>query len=244
MKDKKPHKKSMVGSIVFYIITACLLFFIAVNIISPDNVVNMTGFQVSVVPTPSMKPNINRGDMIILTKVDQDDVKVNDIVVYYNYIYVLGGYRYERVVHRVISATDVDGEMHYVTQGDNPETNPSPDVLRDANGNVISTYLTSDLFIAKVPQIGVNHWALRIPVIGYIVLFFQWLVRLLVANPILLLLVVVNVGIIVALIVVLRKGSKDRKLAGIKEEKKRIKANDVSTDKEHKRDDDEEDGSA
>ena len=244
MDKQKQHKKGLISSIIFYVITALLVFFITVNLIAPNNVVNITGFQLSVIPTHSMKPNINRGDIIILTKVDQDNVQEGDIVVYYNYINVLGGYRYERVVHRVVEIEEVGGELRYYTQGDNLETNPTTDDMRNASGQVVSHYLTNDMFVAKVPQIGSNDWALRIPWLGFPVLLLQWLIRFFSLNPILFLLIVANIGIIVTLIVVLRKNNKKKESIGMHEEKTHIKAKDITSDDEHDRNDDEEDGSA
>ncbi len=239
MNDKKKHKKSIVGNIVFYVISACLVFFIAVNVIAPNNVVNIAGFQLSVIPTPSMEPNINVGDIIILTKVDRDNIEEGDIVAFYNYINMNGVWRYERVVHRVDRVDNSGSEPVYITKGD---ANSATDIIRPEGCTSVTCAinLTSDLILAEVKQIGANHWALRIPLLGYVVLVIQWLFR----NPILLLLIVANIGIIIALVVLLKKNSKEKKRTGVKEDQKRIKAKDVTSDKEHQRDDDEEDGSA
>ncbi len=241
MEKKKQRHKKIIGSIIFYIMSACLVFFIAVNFIVPDKAVNIIGFQVSVVPSGSMIPVINVGDMIIMTNVDQDDIQVDDIVVYYNYIDPDndGVYTRERLVHRVIEVTDEGSKTVLVTKGDN---NSSIDIIR--NSDLTIGELTSDDVLAQVPQIGQNNWALRIPYIGYVVLFLQYIFRLLFANPILLLLVIANIGIIIALIFVLRKGNKEKQNTDKKEEIKRIKANDITSSEEHERDDDEEDGSA
>ena len=57
-------------------------------------------------------------------------------------------------------------------------------------------------------------------------------------------LIVFNLAIIITLIVYLVKTSKKNSIEGKKEESSRIKANDITSDSEHSRNDDEEDGSA
>ncbi len=236
------HHKKLIGSIIFYVLMAFLLYYIAVNLIVPDRTVRLAGFQLSIIPSGSMEPNIMIGDIIIMTNIDSEKVKENDIVVYYNYIDPNqdGVYTYERVVHRVISTEVVGNETRIITKGDNNSAN---DIIRNSSG-MIEGYLTTKDVIAQVPQIGSNHWVLRIPQVGYVMLYAQWFVRFMISNPILLLLVVVNVAVIVTLIVVIVKGNKAKHVAGTKEEESRIKANDVTDETEHERDDDEEDGSA
>ncbi len=242
-KMKQKNKKQLIGTIIFYVVSALLVFYIVVNVFIPDRVVNVTGFQLSVIPSGSMEPEIGVGDIIILTPVDQNHIEEGDIVAFYNYINMNGVWRYERIVHRVIDIETVGGEEHYITQGD---ANDSIDIIRPegCTSTTCAVSLTSDKIIAQVPQIGQSQWALRIPYVGYVILFVQWLFRILFANPILLLLVVVNIGIIVALIVVLKKGKQDKIKAGLKEEETRIKADDVTDDNRHERNDDEEDGLA
>ena len=242
-KQVKHTKKYIIGSIVFYVVTAFLVFYIAVNAFAPDKVVNYTGFQLSVIPSGSMEPEINVGDIIILTKVDEDSIEEGDIVAFYNNINMNGVWRYERIVHRVVEVDDSGPVTTYITKGD---ANDGDDIIRPNGCTSVSCAvdLTSDMILAEVKQIGANNWALRIPLIGYVVLFLQWLVRLLLSNPILLLLVVLNIGIIVALVIVIRKTSKDKHQKGLEEDKKRIKASDITGDDLHDIHDDEEDGSA
>lgn len=238
--SKHKTKKNLIGSIVFYVMTAILMFFIAVNIIVPDKSVNIIGFQLSVIPSGSMKPHINVGDIIIMSKVDVENINEDDIIVYYNYIDPNqdGVYTKERVVHRVITVNDSGSEVSYITRGDN---NSSNDVIRDANGTI--TTLKNDQIIAQVKQIGQNNWALRIPYIGYVVLVLQWLLRFLFANPIFVILLVINISIIVALIILIKKNIREKAKEGQVEESNRVKANDVTDNDGHDRNDDEEDGS-
>lgn len=235
MNKKEKKHKALIGTIIFYVISAFLVYYIALNVIVPDKVVDYAGFQLSVIPSGSMEPNINIGDIVIFTSVNQDEIEEGDIVAFYNNTNMNGTYEYVRIVHRVIEIKTVNGEEQIITQGDN---NDDPDVIRAEDDASEIITLTRDMIVAQVPQIGSNNWALRIPLLGYIVLVFQWLVRLLAANPILLLLVIVNIGIIITLIVVLKKGKTDLP----KDNKNHIEAEAVNDDDLHDRHDDEEDG--
>lgn len=76
------------------------------------------GFQYVVILTDSMKPNINPDDMVITRPVSPEDVHVGDVILYRIEI---GNATY-RITHRVVDIkTDPDGNIYYVTKGDNRE---------------------------------------------------------------------------------------------------------------------------
>ena len=86
-------------------------------------VVLATWFAVGIFPiapiaiaTPSMSPEINVGDVAIIRKCNSNDVIVGDVIQY-----KMEGYT---VVHRVIEKSQSNGEVTFITQGDN---NNSPD---------------------------------------------------------------------------------------------------------------------
>lgn len=88
---------------------------------------NFFGYTLSYVPTESMEPTIEAGDTVLIKKGNIDQVKLNDIIVYYN------GERY--VIHRVVEIT----EEGIRTKGDNNTTNPVID----------STIITSENYYGK-----------------------------------------------------------------------------------------------
>ena len=81
------------------------------------------GVQVyDVYPTPSMRPTLEVGDLVVVQSVAYNSIHVGDVIVYSPPISG-GGCEAEVIVHRVVNITS-EG---LITQGDNRFTNPRPD---------------------------------------------------------------------------------------------------------------------
>lgn len=75
------------------------------------------GIKPVVILTGSMRPTINEGDLVIIEKVDIEDIKAGDII-----IYKVDNYS---VIHRVIMILKDSNEISLITKGDN---NPNRDL--------------------------------------------------------------------------------------------------------------------
>lgn len=76
------------------------------------------GLRATVLTSGSMAPTVPTGGMIAVQEVDPADIEVGDVITF-------SGYTEDRLVtHRVISLHEVDGQLHFRTQGD---ANESPD---------------------------------------------------------------------------------------------------------------------
>ena len=73
-------------------------------------------FGALVIATESMTGEINKGDMILYERYDDQPIKEGQIIVFLQ--------NEAKIVHRVIKIENIDGEMRYYTQGD---ANDSPD---------------------------------------------------------------------------------------------------------------------
>jgi len=106
-----------------------------------------------VVPSWSMAPTLNVGDLIFVVGVDPRNVNVGDIIVFY----VPAPYdRYtpSPIVHRVIEVNVEGGEIYFRTKGDN---NPSADAWRVPSGNLIGR------FAGRIPYVGLPFLFLKTP---------------------------------------------------------------------------------
>lgn len=119
----------LIVSIVFAAICTYVSF---VNT-SGNGVPSIFGLRLMSIQTPSMKPTINDGDLIISTKVDVEDLRPNDIITYWT---VING---ERVLntHRIINIYDGDGFLIFETKGD---ANPSSDPLTVHQKEIVGVY--------------------------------------------------------------------------------------------------------
>lgn len=127
------------------IINCCL---IARSYISGE-VPNLGGRVPLIVLTNSMYPEIVAGDMIICQQTDADDIQVGDVISYFD----PAGNGSTIVTHRVTGITEDNGQIAWITKGDN---NNSEDRLA----------VPADLLVAE--------WhGDRIPNLGRVAIFMQ-----------------------------------------------------------------------
>jgi signal peptidase len=187
MKNKKTTQT--IKTVLFYLITLFLLAYVSVSLFLPEKVIDVFGFQLTTISraTESMVPTIEPGDIIMLKDVDEEDIEENDIISFYNYARGQNSQGQEvwvkiRIVHRLIEIDDETGA--YITQGDN---NSSIDTIYDEDGNI--TELTYDQVIGA--------YVFRVPFIGTIVSGLR--------NPVLVGLLIVNIGIVVVIVKLIKK---------------------------------------
>ena len=96
------------------------------------------GFRPAFIPSGSMEPHINRGDLVLIGPVSPKDVKVGDIVMYQA--------NPQRVLHRVVDITTAtDGSLEFTFKGDN---NNTADPLPVSEKQIVGRY------IGRVPKLG------------------------------------------------------------------------------------------
>lgn len=119
--------------LVVSIIFAAICTYVSFVNTSGNGVPSIFGLRLMSIQTPSMKPTINDGDLIISTKVDPEDLRPNDIITYWT---VING---ERVLntHRIVNIYDGDGFLIFETKGD---ANPSSDPLTVHQKEIVGIY--------------------------------------------------------------------------------------------------------
>jgi signal peptidase len=110
-----------------------------------------TDIPLAYVPSKSMEPTLNVGDLVLIKGIDPHEIKNGTIIVFY----VPGHYGEDsyRIVHRVIKILKIDNQLMFETKGDN---NPVSDSVR-------WKYIPADHIVGEV--------VLKIPYLGYIALF-------------------------------------------------------------------------
>lgn len=120
-------------------------------------------FDAYIIVSPSMVPNINVQDAIIIGRTDPNDLKQGDII---SYLATDSYYSGKVITHRIIGIEDVNGELLFRTKGDNNNV---------ADGVLVN----EDNVYGKV--------LFRIPFLGYVrqflSIYFGWI--LCIALPIL-----------------------------------------------------------
>ncbi|AUD65665.1 signal peptidase I [Tenericutes bacterium MZ-XQ] len=186
---KKQNKSQTIKTVLFYLVTLILLVYVSLSLFLPEKVIDVFRFQLTTISTltESMKPTIEPGDVIMLKKVDEEDIEVDDVISFYNYARGQNSQGETvwvkiRIVHRLIDIDDQTGA--YITQGDN---NSSVDTIYDENGNI--TDLTYDQVIGA--------YVFRLPFLGTIVSGLR--------NPVLVGLLIVNITIVVVIVKLIKK---------------------------------------
>ena len=150
----KTAKALNIAAIVLCVILLPILCFNCIllvkGMINADEVPSVGKYIPLIVETDSMEDTIMTGDLIISKKVAEDEVKVGDVITFFDP--ATGGKSV--VTHRIIEAVYKNGEfMGYKTQGDNNET--------------------PELDLVEYKDI-IGVWTeIRIPLLGSIMLFTQ-----------------------------------------------------------------------
>lgn len=116
-------KKSKLIGIILTAICVIFCLYIAIEVIVASNQNRppyFFGVSISNVPTGSMEDTIQAGDFVMFKKASFDEVGLNDIIVYRSKEGDMAG---NYIIHRIVEVH----EDYFVTQGDNPVTNPVPD---------------------------------------------------------------------------------------------------------------------
>lgn len=112
---------TIVGTVLCIILIPILLInitLIAKSYINKDEVPSIGGTFPLIVLTDSMVPEIYSGDLIICNTAEAKDIKVNDVISFFD----PAGNGTSIVTHRVIEIVEEDGEILFRTRGDNNNT--------------------------------------------------------------------------------------------------------------------------
>ena len=123
--DQKEQKKQRALTITGLVLCLLLLPILIVNVtlivksyINTDEVPSIGGISPLIVLTDSMLPEISSGDLIITKQIDPADVKVGDVISFFD----PAGNGSSVVTHRVIEIVTENGETKWRTRGDNNNT--------------------------------------------------------------------------------------------------------------------------
>ena len=169
---------------LFFLLAIVLTTYILLEVFAPDKTIDVLRYKSYVVVTTSMEPDIMVNDMIIVHKVKEEDLRVRDAITFDVYIPELG-YN-SKVTHYIGDIEEIDGEtIIYKTQGATKDPGDY-DVWKNADNEVVE--ISYDDIDGRV--------VLVIPYLGYAVSILR--------NPIGLLLLIANIGIVYLLVKVIK----------------------------------------
>lgn len=136
-KGKDKMKTNFIGKILKYtlcIIFAILFVKIMINLISNSDDMK---YNVFIIVSESMEPNIKVGDIILEKKIKEEDLKKGDIITY--------KIDDQNITHRIVNIEIINNITYYKTKGDNNKIEDEKKIVySDIRGKVI----------AKIPLVG------------------------------------------------------------------------------------------
>lgn len=130
-------KTNFIGKILKYtlcIIFAILFVKIMINLISNSDDMK---YNVFIIVSESMEPNIKVGDIILEKKIKEEDLKKGDIITY--------KIDDQNITHRIVNIEIINNITYYKTKGDNNKIEDEKKIVySDIRGKVI----------AKIPLVG------------------------------------------------------------------------------------------
>jgi len=138
-KTSATHKiLTIIGTIMCIILTPVLIInltLIAKSYMNQDEVPSVGGYLPLIVLTDSMVPEIYSGDLIICQTPEDKEIKVNDVIAFFD----PAGNGTSIVTHRVVELVEENGEVKYRTRGDN---NNTEDRLLVSEEDLVGIYQT------------------------------------------------------------------------------------------------------
>ena len=149
--DPKQRTLTIIGVVLCVVLLPMLLInitLIAKSYINKDEVPSVGGKFPMIVLTDSMYPVIESGDLIICQTAEADEIKVGDVISFYDPM----GNGTSVVTHRVLEIKNDGGEITFRTKGDNNNTEDQVPVKAE---DLIGIYQS------------------RIPKVGHVAMFMQ-----------------------------------------------------------------------
>ena len=113
--SKIMHSIEKIISILIYIIIIPIIIFnltiMIKSYINPTEIPDFFGLKSFIIVSESMESTIMKGDAIFIKKVNQDELKINDIISFHN--------KDEIITHRIVKVIEENGKTKYITKGDN-----------------------------------------------------------------------------------------------------------------------------
>ena len=148
--------KTLLINIIYIIIIPIILydmFLIVKTLINPKETPDLFGIKTFSIISQSMEPTINKHDIVIVNKVNEEDIKTNDIITF--------KINNEIITHRIVSIDKENYNYIYTTKGDNNEVSDIEKIdYNQIEGKVIAT----------IPKIGAILTILKNKIVFAIIL--------------------------------------------------------------------------
>lgn len=118
-----------IATIIFVIVVYNMIL-VGISIIDGIEPLSLFGYQAYIITSDSMKPEIKNGDVILVRKIEEKDLRENDVITFME--------EGQNITHRIVEISEIDGKKEFKTKGDNNEIQDNKMVLyENIKGKVI-----------------------------------------------------------------------------------------------------------
>jgi signal peptidase len=157
---------------LFCLIAIVFLVYFLFNIVSSKKVIHTFGFQHFVIQSGSMAPVLNYGDIVVVRKMNPDDLKKNDIITFYADVNYDGNK--EIVTHYFDSVVTMEnGEKRYRTKRAEAD---ALDSWKVGENDLIGQYVFHIKGIGKLIMYFKSSMGIRVLILDVIILYVLFLV--------------------------------------------------------------------
>lgn len=96
---------------IILIILMYNIILVAISNINKTDTINLFGYKAYIIKSNSMEPSIKSGDVVIVKKVPEENIKVGDIITFKQ--------NTEIITHRISKIEEENNIKKYITKGDN-----------------------------------------------------------------------------------------------------------------------------
>lgn len=153
-------RRNIITFFTYLIILPIIIYnisLIIISLIKPNETPSFLGIKTYVIISGSMAPNLNIGDVVLIKKCKEEELKVEDIISFREGQSI--------ITHRIIDVVETENGKTYVTKGDNNNVQDSDTVKYE---NIEGAY------IAKIPHLGklVIFLKNKIVIVSTILIFY------------------------------------------------------------------------
>lgn len=147
-------------------VLAIFIFYIVLNVVAPRKVVPVFGFQHFVISSTSMEPDISFGDIVVINKVDPDDLEVGDIITFYAYVDPADS-SMRRVTHYLAEKRVTDDITIYKTRRADTNVLDSWEVAEE---DILGSYVGHFSGLGKITLFMTHPLGVRVLVINVVII--------------------------------------------------------------------------
>lgn len=146
---------------IFLIILIYNIILLGISYINKIDEIELFGYKAYIITTNSMEPSISSGDVVIVKKYDEKQIKVGDIITYKQ--------KEELITHRVVDIKENEHERRFITKGDN---NNIEDTEGTNYNNIKGTIIVTIPYLGNIIRILENKMIFLVIILVILILFF------------------------------------------------------------------------